>query len=303
MPINRVEVSKLTKILDRSFWRYQWHGLTHRWGCKVCPACGSDAGSIVDWKGVHVLCNCEQCSLLYRHPRESEESMSAFYQSEYSEKGMTADLPTEKELENLMDTRFKGTDKDFSYQISILNSLGIRPGMKVLDFGANWGYLSFQLKSAGYQVESFEISKPRAEFGSYLGLQIKTDLSELTGQYDCVYSSHVLEHVPNPAATLKQQFAMVKPGGLVVAHTPNGSEAWRRKATSSFRNVWGLVHPVLLTDRFVKNQFLNVPFLVTSCDKPENVAAWNQTEQKVEECNEWGLFFAIRKPSEEARFN
>jgi 2-polyprenyl-3-methyl-5-hydroxy-6-metoxy-1,4-benzoquinol methylase len=246
-------MSQISRVFDRQLWRYQLHGLMNRWSKRACPACGDCAATVVASKGMHSLCECAQCALLYRHPRESAESMATFYQQGYAEKGMTTELPDEQELARLMAANFAGSGKDFSFQIEILKTLGILPGMKLLDFGANWGYLSFQLKQAGYQVESFEISQPRARFGKRLGVEIHTEIESLSSDYDCVYSSHVLEHVPNPAETLTQQFAMIKPGGLVVAHTPNGSAEWRKKSKGSFQKVWGLVHPVLLYEINFRN--------------------------------------------------
>ncbi len=270
----------------------------HRGQPRHCPACESSDGFVVSRKGMHALFECDGCGLLYRHPRETGEEMAKFYQSDYVESTMTTELPDAKELERLMATNFVGSQKDFSSQIAALQALGIEAGQRIFDFGANWGYLSFQLKNAGYSVDSFEISKPRAEFGRNLGIEIATDLHPAPNRYDCVYSSHVLEHVPNPAETLRQQFAMLKPGGFVVAHTPNGSSKWRAKGSDSFRKVWGLVHPVLLTDRFVMQQFGNVPLFVSSNDTAENVRAWNRIDRVNQDCDRWGLFFAIRKPQD-----
>jgi SAM-dependent methyltransferase len=39
--------------------------------------------------------------------------------------------------------------------------------------------------------------------------------------YDTVYSSHCLEHMPNPAAALAQWWSLVKPGGFLVTVVPH----------------------------------------------------------------------------------
>ena len=38
--------------------------------------------------------------------------------------------------------------------------------------------------------------------------------------YDCVHSSHCLEHMHDPAAALKEWWALVKPGGYLVTVVP-----------------------------------------------------------------------------------
>ena len=43
----------------------------------------------------------------------------------------------------------------------------------------------------------------------------------VTAQYDCVYSSHCLEHMYNPYESLKEWFSLVKPGGVLFVLVPD----------------------------------------------------------------------------------
>ena len=52
-----------------------------------------------------------------------------------------------------------------------------------------------------------------------------TTLPATASSFDVVYSSHVLEHLPNPLASLQEQLRQTKEGGFVIAHTPSGCEA------------------------------------------------------------------------------
>jgi hypothetical protein len=221
--------------------------------------------------------------------------MSNFYETEYAEPGLTTDLPDDRCLNNLLNTGFKGSEKDFTIQLSILRALKVPPDGKILDFGANWGYASWQFARAGFNVTSFEISKHRAAFGKKLGLTIHTDIDKVGHGFDAVYSSHVLEHTTTPREVLLKQLSLVKPGGLVVAHTPNGSKGFRLKNRASFHRIWGQVHPVLLTDEFVEKFAGSLPCIVTSDDRPENVSTWDRTSQTKQPSCEGGLFFAIQK--------
>lgn len=209
----------------------------------ICPSCHAADASIVDRKFFHELRECRACRLLYRFPSESASSMDAFYQEGYEEPGLTTELPDEVALDQLLKTEFKGSGKDFSYHISILRALGLRDGGRVLDYGANWGYMSWQLQRAGYDAVAFEISVPRARFGLKLGVDVKTTVEEVGGDFDMVYSSHVLEHVPDPAASIRQQLSLLKPGGLLVAHTPNGCRSFREKHYSLFHQTRGRFIP------------------------------------------------------------
>jgi SAM-dependent methyltransferase len=259
-----------------------------------CPACGHNGGSTCDRKWFHTLIECQACLLLYRFPVESPQAMSDFYDVGYSEPGLTTQLPNDKQLSQLLKTAFKGSEKDFTYHVSILQALKVPVNGRILDFGANWGYASWQFARAGFDVKSFEISHRMAAFGKQLDLTIHTDINEVGRGFDAVYSCHVLEHTSNPREVLLKQLSLVKPGGLVAAHTPNGSKGFRLKHYTDFHRAWGQVHPVLLSDGFVRSVADSLPYIVTSDDRPESLANWDGISQVQQSTDEAGFFFAIR---------
>jgi hypothetical protein len=165
---------------------------------------------------------------------------------------------------------------------------------KILDFGVNWGYASWQFSRAGFDVKSFEISERRAAFGKKLGLTIHTDINEVGQGFDAVYSCHVLEHTPNPREVLLKQLSLVKPGRLIAAHTPNGSKGFRLNNYTTFHRAWGPVHPVLLNDGFVQRVAGSLPYIVKSDDRPEKLATWDGLSQVKQSTDGAGFFFAIR---------
>jgi hypothetical protein len=258
-----------------------------------CPACGDSGGSTRDRKWFHTLIECQRCLLLYRFPMESPQAMSDFYDVGYSESA-AIELPDDKRLSKLLETGFKGSKADFTYILSILSALKVPVNGRILDFGANWGYASWQFARAGFDVTSFEISKPRAAFGKKLGLTIHTDINEVGQGFDAVYSGQVLEHTPNPREVLLKQLSLVKPGGLVAAHTPNGSKGFRSKNYAAFHRIWGQAHPVLLSDDFVLSVAGSLPYIVTSDDRPEKLANWDGVSHVKQSTDGSGLFFAIR---------
>jgi 2-polyprenyl-3-methyl-5-hydroxy-6-metoxy-1,4-benzoquinol methylase len=104
----------------------------------------------------------------------------------------------------------------------------------------------------------------------------------------------VLEHTPNPRDVLLKQLSLVKPGGLVAAHTPNGSKGYRMNKYAAFHRSWGQAHPVLLSDGFVQSVAGSLPYIVTSDDRPENLSNWDGASQVKQSTDEVGFFFAIR---------
>jgi 2-polyprenyl-3-methyl-5-hydroxy-6-metoxy-1,4-benzoquinol methylase len=287
-------MSTASRFLDARRWLYLWQGITALPSQRRCPCCGDAGATRVDRKFVYTLCACHGCEILYRHPRESSAAMNEFYQGEYAEPGLTTELPSRLELDALLAVDFKDSAKDFSRVVRALRALGLAPGARVLDFGANWGYATHQLRKAGFETEAYELSIPRAAYGRELEIEIHTQLTEVPGPFDAVYSSHVLEHVPNPLATLRDLLARVRPGGFVLAHTPNGSLEHRKLAFRTFHLHWGQVHPVLLTERFVARNFSDHPFYVGDVGQ---LGEWNQETAELRAVAESELFFAIRRPA------
>ena len=286
----------LKKLSDPGFWQYVLGGAWRRLGNPpACPCCGSGLGVVVDRKFLHSLIECADCGILHRYPTEQDREMAEFYQQAYDEPGFASEMPDEATLQQLLATNFKGSAKDFSGQVAILEALGLRRGQRLMDFGASWGYATHQFCQAGFAAEGFELSKPRAAFGRRLGLDIAGQPPEGGPPFDMVYSCHVLEHVPNPLQTLRKMLAWVKPGGMVVAQTPNGSREFRAANPAAFHRLWGRVHPFLLTADFVTRNFAHQPCYVSSDDRPARVQAWDRASRHVADLGGSNLFFALVK--------
>ena len=284
----------LKKICTAGFWQYALGGVWRRVGNPpACPCCGSLTGSVVDRKFFHSLIECAGCGILHRYPTELDREMAEFYQQSYDEPGFASEMPDDATLQQLLATNFKGSAKDFSGQIAILEALGLRRDQRLMDFGASWGYATYQFRQAGFAAEGFELSRPRAKFGRRLGLEIAAQQPGDGALFDMVYSCHVLEHVPNPLQTLKQMLKWTKPGGMVVAQTPNGSRDFRAASPDAFHRLWGRVHPFLLTAEFVERNFSHLRCYVSSDDRPERVMAWDRSRRHVADVGGSNLFFAI----------
>jgi ubiquinone/menaquinone biosynthesis C-methylase UbiE len=97
-------------------------------------------------------------------------------------------------------------------------------GARMLEIGGGDGFQASMLASAGFDVESIEVeSSPCTHFDVlvYDGRTIPFGPAE----FDCVYSSNVLEHVKDLAHMNSEILRVLKPGGTVVHVLP--STAWR----------------------------------------------------------------------------
>ena len=114
-------------------------------------------------------------------------------------------------------------------------------------------------------MESLEVSLPRANYARRkLGIKVHTSIAEVKETFDIFFSAHVLEHVPSVIEAITFGMSILKPAGLFVAFTPNGSAQFRRKDEKTWTQLWGMVHPNFLDDRYYKNTFAGKPILISS---------------------------------------
>lgn len=115
-----------------------------------------------------------------------------YYQSEYSiDVHMMTDLPDEMKLKQMIDNNFSDL-RNYSIYVKSLNS---NKNFKIVNFGCSWGYSLYQLQYAGYDVQGYEVSLPRAKYGKKLGIEIVTDFKSIGDNNDIILSSHVIEHL------------------------------------------------------------------------------------------------------------
>jgi SAM-dependent methyltransferase len=230
-----------------------------------CPSCGCANSTVTARKYlVTALRRCERCQLLFRTPTTSSVENASFYQEEYTQ-GFTTDCPSDDDLSILLERGFAGGEKDYSKYIDVVLAAGGEKGDRLFDFGCSWGYGSWQFAQKGFDVESYEISVPRRNFAkSKLGVKVHSSLAEVTGQFDIFFSSHVLEHVPSVNESIEFGMNLLRPNGLFVAFTPNGSEEYRYADGDTWNKSWGLVHPNLLDKNFYEKAFADKSFMLSS---------------------------------------
>jgi len=247
-----------------------------------CPSCGCSRSQSVSQKyWVTELRRCNDCLLLFRTPATSDNENRSFYQKSYRQ-GFTTDMPDENRLAVLKSTKFKGTEKDYSRFLAVLNALGIKRGSRLLDFGCSWGYGSWQFAQNGFEVESYEISEPRRRYAiKNLECTVHSRFADITPGFDVFFSSHVLEHVPSPKNVIELALSVVKPGGVFIAFTPNGAAPHRAKEPAKWQKLWGLVHPNFLDDQYYRLQFAAYPYLLASDPYDLNaIKSWDASKQR-----------------------
>ncbi|GAA5217972.1 bifunctional 2-polyprenyl-6-hydroxyphenol methylase/3-demethylubiquinol 3-O-methyltransferase UbiG [Corallincola platygyrae] len=111
-------------------------------------------------------------------------------------------------------------------------------GKKILDVGCGGGILSESMAKQGATVTGLDMGEAPLSVARLHALETGTELEylQITAEqhaeenaetYDVVTCMEMLEHVPDPAATIKACAAMVKPGGQIFFSTLNRTaKAW-----------------------------------------------------------------------------
>jgi len=121
-----------------------------------------------------------------------------------------------------------------------LDSVGARPGDRLLDIGGGWGAMTEYAGRLGIHVTSLTISRVSEDFIRALidreGLPcrvVREHLMEHTPDepYDAIVNLGVTEHLPDYPATLKKYQGLLKPGGRIYL---DASAARRKHSHSTF---------------------------------------------------------------------
>lgn len=227
---------------------FLWAGVHYPFSETSCPACQSaDTERVVRKALVTTLYECNGCGLRFRFPKDNLKRSEDFYQTDYQE-AVTTDCPSPAELDKLLANGFKGSGRDFADYIDIIRTQGLENDAVVLDYGSSWGYGSWQLRQAGFRVYSYEISLPRANYArEHLGCVTLDSPESCPEKVDLFFSAHVIEHLPNPNLLWETARTTLKPEGLVILFMPNGDPSRERLHARSYHQVWGKVHPLLIS--------------------------------------------------------
>ena len=105
-------------------------------------------------------------------------------------------------------------------------------GKRVLDVGCGGGILAESMAARGAQVTGIDVGEKPLKVAQlhlletghrvdYRRASVEQLATEVQDCYDVVTCMEMLEHVPDPASTVKACAAVTKPGGLVVFSTIN----------------------------------------------------------------------------------
>lgn len=262
-----------------------------------CPFCkGCDTRLIRRKALVTSLWECQGCGLRFRIPKDLAEAAFDYYQRRYRQELTTA-CPSESELAKLVEAKFSRSPLEFREHIEILKALSLEAGDKLLDFGASWGYASWQFKQAGFEVYSLEISQPRAAYArEKLHCRLINDIEEIPGRVRGFFSSHVIEHLPDPNLLWQATSRVLDSNGIMVTFCPNG-EPLREQICGSkmYHQLWSHKHPLLLNGRCLREMAKSYGFTPYIFSTPYSIEDIQSLKEPVELCGDELLLIARRQ--------
>jgi SAM-dependent methyltransferase len=164
----------------------------------------------------HQWAYCVGCNFSYVHPQITSEKLDDYYSSEYWS------VRAPEELKQIVYAK-ENTERPTN-QLQFLKKNGLTRVESMLDFGAGMCGAPTVFKRAKFcdDITIYDKSAQAKQIAGILGVRFVGDLDEIGDeQFDLIYSSHSLEHVPDILETLARLSQMVKKGGYLFFEVPN----------------------------------------------------------------------------------
>lgn len=190
-----------------------------------CNACGSIENEpfldgrdrLHNMPGEFTSVRCKVCGLVYTSPRPILEDMHNFYPDDYGPHQPKSLKARPKPFWNWVHNQM------WKYPI---NQLYMSPplGGTLLEIGCGSGSFLMEAQQAGWKVTGIEINERATKYAREQNLNVHCGTLhtvELTGTFDLIRLSFVLEHVHDPLKTLQAVRCLLKPRGHAHISIPN----------------------------------------------------------------------------------
>lgn len=197
----------------------EWPGWTEIDRCPICHR-----SEIVEFEslqgedGAVQYQLCSNCGTVFQSPRMMEQELTEYYRAEYVLQHQWAQGVSEKEL------RVQFGRAQQLVQLLRRHRAGVEWH---LDIGSSAGLLMESMREVyGCESVGIEPADVYREYASARGLRVYPSLEQLAaerpGGFDLVSMAHVLEHLPDPIAYLRDlREKWLTPNGTLLVEVPN----------------------------------------------------------------------------------
>lgn len=197
-----------------------------------CPLCKSQnlKGFAIDLKrkGPHISrVKCKSCGIVFANPMADEVELTNYYQNYYLK-----DLYQAIDYKNHILEHFKRIQSMdiVAIQRESRYLRDLHPKMKFLDVGCGLGLglafahqLKCELHATEFDTGALLFVSEHFPVDTYQGDIWGADYPD--SFFDFIHISHVIEHVLDPLAYLREMKRILKPGGRLAIGTPDSSSA------------------------------------------------------------------------------
>ena len=182
-----------------------------------CVLCGGKRGKLfLEWQVGYQLFQCLVCGAVSANIAADARHIDDVYNNEIYYKKFEQEI-----LKHYAYRKQTQGAERFDY---VIKRLKLKPKKaRVLDVGCGAGYFLSMLKDRGVKGRGLEVNPAQVRYCRKLGLDVVgSDLAdEPDNHYDVITMFDVLEHLTEPLATIKTVCRKLKPGGYLIAYTPN----------------------------------------------------------------------------------
>ena len=179
--------------------------------CYLCnhPDFSVRKGAVRDNPSLQII-ECTNCGLV------ALSSLQHIQPGHYEDSGMHGDaLPS-------IESWLRDSEQDDQRRFEMLKSVMVN--RKVLDFGCGAAGFVRKAQSLAAEVVGVELeSRVREYWGNSIALH--GGLEDVGGSYDLITAFHVVEHLPDPRAMLRELATRLKDRGRLVIEVPSSEDA------------------------------------------------------------------------------
>jgi 2-polyprenyl-3-methyl-5-hydroxy-6-metoxy-1,4-benzoquinol methylase len=211
----------------------------------TCNNCGAAGREVLYAEGVaqkHQIVSCTNCGLLYAYPRTGA-ALDDYIAADATPLSLGSP------------SVIRSYDKLPDYEpVGVELRRYLPAGGELLEVGAHAGVLLESFRRQGWKVAGVEPDPVAAEFArAHFGLDVSPTTLEGAkyerGRFDAVVMLHVIEHLDDPAATVRTIHSVLRPGGILVVETPIYDTLMFRLLGSRERSLNCDGHIVFYTER------------------------------------------------------
>lgn len=240
--------------------------------CNLCEA--QDSAPLYE-KGGLPIARCRQCGLVYANPRLLPDEIWRRYSAAYFwDEYMPAHHAANGEFV---------LDIHRQRNLPLLNLL--RPYRQLntlLEVGCAAGFFLKVAETESWQVAGVEIMEPAVTYArETLALDVRAGTLEEAdfpdASFDAVVMIETVEHLLDPATTLRTAYRLVRPGGVLLITVPNQNSIMRTLLGPSWSVLSPAEHLYYFTERTMKQMLLKVGFRETKFVWRLPGQAWAET--------------------------